>query len=117
MPTSVAGSPEHAALFDLPRLGPPIRPRPDWCAPSTGPRQPEPLIPLYLRRPDAKTAERAGGAPVTVEYDALASADADGCAELEAQLFPGDDPWPAAAFLRELESEHNHYVAARVDGA
>jgi ribosomal-protein-alanine N-acetyltransferase len=47
----------------------------------------------------------------------LTSGDADGCAELEAQLFPGDDPWPATAFLRELESEHNHYVAARVDGA
>jgi [ribosomal protein S18]-alanine N-acetyltransferase len=54
---------------------------------------------------------------VTVEYDKLTSGDADGCAELEAQLFPGDDPWPATAFLRELESEHNHYVAARVDGA
>jgi ribosomal-protein-alanine N-acetyltransferase len=54
---------------------------------------------------------------VTVAYDALTAGDADGCAELEAQLFPGDDPWPATAFLRELESEHNHYVAARVDGA
>jgi [ribosomal protein S18]-alanine N-acetyltransferase len=54
---------------------------------------------------------------VTVGYDELAPGDADGCAELEAQLFPGDDPWPATAFLRELESEHNHYVAARVDGA
>jgi ribosomal-protein-alanine N-acetyltransferase len=54
---------------------------------------------------------------VTVEYDKLTPDDADGCAELEAQLFPGDDPWPATAFLRELESEHNHYVAARVDGA
>jgi ribosomal-protein-alanine N-acetyltransferase len=49
-------------------------------------------------------------------YDKLTPGDADGCAELEAQLFPGDDPWPATAFLRELESEHNHYVAARVDG-
>ena len=54
---------------------------------------------------------------MTVEYDELTPDDADGCAELEAQLFPGDDPWPATAFLRELESEHNHYVAARVDGA
>ena len=54
---------------------------------------------------------------MTVAYDELTSGDADGCAELEAQLFPGDDPWPATAFLRELESEHNHYVAARVDGA
>ena len=53
---------------------------------------------------------------MTAVYDKLTPADADGCAELEAQLFPGDDPWPATAFLRELESEHNHYVAARVDG-
>jgi ribosomal-protein-alanine N-acetyltransferase len=53
---------------------------------------------------------------MTVEYGELAVADADRCAELEAQLFPGDDPWPATAFIRELESEHNHYVAARTDG-
>jgi [ribosomal protein S18]-alanine N-acetyltransferase len=52
---------------------------------------------------------------VTVEYGEMAVGDADRCAELEAQLFPGDDPWPAVAFIRELESEHNHYVAARVD--
>ena len=49
-------------------------------------------------------------------YDGLTIGDADRCAELEAQLFPGDDPWPATAFIRELESEYNHYVAARVDG-
>lgn len=55
-------------------------------------------------------------APVDVVYDGLRIGDADRCAELEAQLFPGDDPWPAVAFIRELESRHNHYVAARVDG-
>ncbi len=51
----VAGSPEHAALFDLPRLAP-VSPSAtgliaavaDWDA------EPEPLVPLYLRRPDAK---------------------------------------------------------------
>lgn len=53
---------------------------------------------------------------MTVGYDELTAADAEACSELEAQLFPGDDPWPASAFCRELESEHNHYVAARVDG-
>lgn len=53
---------------------------------------------------------------MTVTYDGLVVGDADRCAELEAQLFPGDDPWPATAFIRELESEHNHYVAARTDG-
>ena len=59
--TAVAGSPEHAALFDLPLLGPNF-PEParlvaavtDWTD------EPEPLVPLYLRRPDAKTlVERA----------------------------------------------------------
>lgn len=50
--------------------------------------------------------------PVTV--GALTRADAQRCAELEAQLFDGDDPWPAAAFHRELASAHNHYVGARV---
>jgi len=52
---------------------------------------------------------------MTVSYDGLTAADAARCAELEAQLFDGDDPWPASAFLRELAAEHIHYVAARVD--
>lgn len=50
-----------------------------------------------------------------VEYGPLARADAARCAELEAQLFDGDDPWPARAFYAELEAKHNHYVAARAD--
>ena len=50
---------------------------------------------------------------MTVEYGSLVIGDADRCGELEAILFPGDDPWPATAFIRELESAHNHYVAAR----
>ncbi|MGB5111822.1 MAG: ribosomal protein S18-alanine N-acetyltransferase [Mycobacterium sp.] len=45
--------------------------------------------------------------------DALTRADATRCAELEAQLFAGDDPWPPAAFLHALDGKHNHYVAAR----
>ena len=49
--------------------------------------------------------------PVTI--GALTVADADRCAQLEAVLFPGDDPWPTAAFVRELAATHNHYVAAR----
>ncbi|ORV90261.1 ribosomal-protein-alanine acetyltransferase [Mycobacterium interjectum] len=52
--------------------------------------------------------------PVTL--GALTRADARRCAELEARLFPGDDPWPAVAFHRELAATHNHYVAARVAG-
>jgi [ribosomal protein S18]-alanine N-acetyltransferase len=53
----------------------------------------------------------ACGEPVTI--GALTRADAQRCAELEAQLFDGDDPWPAAAFNRELASAYNHYVGAR----
>jgi tRNA threonylcarbamoyl adenosine modification protein YeaZ len=51
---TVAGSPEHAALFGLPVCGP-VHPTPpglvravsDWGDPA-------PLVALYLRRPDAK---------------------------------------------------------------
>ena len=50
---------------------------------------------------------------MTVTLDALTRADAPRCAELEAQLFDGDDPWPESAFLSELRGRHNHYVAAR----
>ncbi len=53
--------------------------------------------------------------PVTI--GALRPTDAQRCAELEMQLFDGDDPWPAVAFNRELASPHNHYVGARVGGA
>jgi tRNA threonylcarbamoyl adenosine modification protein YeaZ len=58
---TVAGSPEHAALFGLPCVQPRypgaaglVAAVPDWSQP------PAALVPLYLRRPDAKTlAERA----------------------------------------------------------
>ena len=50
---------------------------------------------------------------MTVTIDALTRADVARCAELEKQLFDGDDPWPAWAFLHEMSSRHNHYVAAR----
>lgn len=57
----VAGSPEHGALFDLPGVGP-DHPVPaglvaavtDWDS------TPAPLVPLYLRRPDAKTLAERG---------------------------------------------------------
>jgi tRNA threonylcarbamoyl adenosine modification protein YeaZ len=62
VPTSacaVAGSPDHAAMFALPRQ-PAVYPTAsglarvvDWTAP------PQPLVPLYLRRPDAKPREVA----------------------------------------------------------
>lgn len=108
---AVAGSPQHAGLFGLPVLD---IAHPDAAglaaAVTDWNRAPAPLRPRYLRRPDAKSrAERA-----TVQYGPLRYDDAERCAELESQLFPGDDPWPRAAFLRELEAPHNRYTAARV---
>jgi [ribosomal protein S18]-alanine N-acetyltransferase len=50
---------------------------------------------------------------MTITIGALTVDDAERCAQLEAMLFPGDDPWPTAAFLRELAAPHNYYVAAR----
>jgi [ribosomal protein S18]-alanine N-acetyltransferase len=52
---------------------------------------------------------------MTVTLGPLTRADAARCAELESQLFDGDDPWPARTFVAELEAKHNHYVAARAD--
>lgn len=52
---------------------------------------------------------------MSTQYGPLKPGDAARCAELEAQLFDGDDPWPERAFLAELAAKHNHYVAARVD--
>ena len=59
----VAGSPEHAALFGLPVSGPEY-PSPTGLvgAVADWDREPDALVPLYLRRPDAKTlAERQAG--------------------------------------------------------
>jgi ribosomal-protein-alanine N-acetyltransferase len=52
---------------------------------------------------------------MTIVYNSLTPDDAARCAELEKQLFDGDDPWPARAFLAELEAKHIRYVAARDD--
>ncbi|WP_197513625.1 tRNA (adenosine(37)-N6)-threonylcarbamoyltransferase complex dimerization subunit type 1 TsaB [Mycobacterium sp. E2462] len=56
---SVAGSPDHAALFGLPVCGP-VAPTPAGLAAAvTDWDHPAPLVALYLRRPDAKPlAER-----------------------------------------------------------
>ena len=52
--SEVAGSPEHTALFHLPRLEP-VYPTPEGLVAAVGDwAEPAPLIPLYLRRPDAK---------------------------------------------------------------
>jgi [ribosomal protein S18]-alanine N-acetyltransferase len=50
---------------------------------------------------------------MTITIGELTVGDAERCAQLESVLFPGDDPWPTAAFVRELAAPHNHYVAAR----
>lgn len=59
--TTAAGSPDHAALFDLPVTGPQyptvaglVHAVGDWTA------EPEPLVPLYLRRPDATPRAEQG---------------------------------------------------------
>jgi ribosomal-protein-alanine N-acetyltransferase len=46
----------------------------------------------------------------------LETSDAKRCAELERILFPGDNPWPASAFVSEVRSANHHYVAAEVGG-
>jgi ribosomal-protein-alanine N-acetyltransferase len=48
----------------------------------------------------------------TIVIDALRPADAARCAELERQLFPGDDPWSERAFEEEIWAGHR-YLAAR----
>jgi hypothetical protein len=57
----VAGSPALAASFGLPVIGPEyptaaelVAAVADWAA------EPDPLVPLYLRRPDAKTLAERG---------------------------------------------------------
>ncbi|BBZ37646.1 tRNA (adenosine(37)-N6)-threonylcarbamoyltransferase complex dimerization subunit type 1 TsaB [Mycobacterium conspicuum] len=51
---AVAGSPEHAALFDLPRCEP-VYPTPAGLVAAVNwADEPAPLVALYLRRPDAK---------------------------------------------------------------
>lgn len=52
---------------------------------------------------------------MSIVYGPLRATDAARCAELEAMLFDGDDPWPEVAFVRELAAAHNRYVAARVE--
>jgi [ribosomal protein S18]-alanine N-acetyltransferase len=41
----------------------------------------------------------------------LRRADLRRCAELEQELFPGDDPWSQRAFISELDQGH-HYIGA-----
>ena len=45
--------------------------------------------------------------------DALRPDDLVRCAEIEAELFAGDSPWPLSAFVSEIRAPHNSYFAAR----
>ncbi|HCD1919002.1 ribosomal protein S18-alanine N-acetyltransferase [Corynebacterium striatum] len=40
----------------------------------------------------------------------LTAVDAPRCAELEIVLFPGESPWPAAAFVQEIAQPHTFYL-------
>jgi [ribosomal protein S18]-alanine N-acetyltransferase len=52
---------------------------------------------------------------VTVRLTELTRADCARCAELEAELFPGDDPWSERVFAGELRQQANHYFGARTE--
>ncbi|MBB5954913.1 ribosomal-protein-alanine N-acetyltransferase [Saccharothrix tamanrassetensis] len=51
----------------------------------------------------------------TVTVAPLRHEDAARCAEIERQVFPGDDPWSEHAFRAELDNG-NYYVGAYVGG-
>ena len=103
---------DHAALFDLPRLAPVARRRPAWCAPSTGRSPPAaagPAVPAAPRR-EARRAVAADDRRVRRARHRrrrpLRGAGGASCS-------PATTRGPRVAFIRELESKHNHYVAAR----
>ncbi len=112
----VAGSPEHAGPVRTARHRAPL--------PDTGRagRRRRRIGPASRRRwcrcicagPTPRRSP-SGDPAMTVSYGPLRKNDAARCAELEALLFEGDDPWPDIAFVRELAAPHNRYVAARVD--
>ena len=80
----------------------------------TGPANPAPLVPLYLRRPDAKTlAERGDDVPVNVTYGPLTPARRHAVRGAGGAAVRGRRPLARSAFVRELAAPHNHYVAAR----
>ncbi|MCB0925371.1 MAG: tRNA (adenosine(37)-N6)-threonylcarbamoyltransferase complex dimerization subunit type 1 TsaB [Mycobacterium sp.] len=57
---SAAGSPDHAALIGLPTSGPAFPTPAGLLGVADLSAEPQPLVPLYLRRPDAKTLAERG---------------------------------------------------------
>lgn len=53
---------------------------------------------------------------MTVHVDPLVAADLIRCAELERELFPGDDPWREPAFAAELAAGAYYRAARTPDG-
>lgn len=51
-----------------------------------------------------------------VVFDALLPSDVGRCAELDALVFAGDEPWSATVFARELAGKDSYFVGARTDG-
>ena len=51
--------------------------------------------------------------PAVPVIDALVPGDLARCAEIEAELFAGDSPWPLSGFVSELRAPYNTYFAAR----
>lgn len=47
---------------------------------------------------------------MSFEVRELRAGDAQRCAELEQQLFPGDNPWPEAVFAVEFAQPHTFYL-------
>lgn len=52
----------------------------------------------------------------TVALEPLRRADAERCAEIERELFAGDDPWSKHAFEAELDAGHYYLGAYTADG-
>lgn len=52
----------------------------------------------------------------SVVIGALLPADVGRCAELDAILFAGENPWSAAVFARELANKDGYFVSARRAG-
>lgn len=68
-------------------------------------------LPQQPAEPGHAAASLSGG----VSIGPLQRSDAHRCAELERQLFAGDDPWRADSFVAELDLGY-YYLAAHLDG-